>query len=279
MDSIWIIVVGGLVALNCSLVGNLLILRKSVMIGDALSHAVLPGMVMGYFYFGDTNLIGVLGGAALAGLVLVLSIEWLKKSPLLKEDSAIGLIYTVLFSIGVILVSVFASQVHLDQEHVLYGEIAYVPLDRWFMNGTDMGPRSFWLGLGLLAILILVLRFSFKGFNLTSFDPDFAASKGVRIKVWNYFLMILVTAVVVVSFENVGAVLVVAFLVAPGASALLISHRMKSIYTLSSAFALIIAIGGFFLADFTSTSISGSLAFFSGILFIFVWLIRKRVRA
>jgi len=263
MDSIWIIVVGGLVALNCSLVGNLLILRKSVMIGDALSHAVLPGMVMGYFYFGDTNLIGVLGGAALAGLVLVLSIEWLKKSPLLKEDSAIGLIYTVLFSIGVILVSVFASQVHLDQEHVLYGEIAYVPLDRWFMNGTDMGPRSFWLGLGLLAILILVL----------------AASKGVRIKVWNYFLMILVTAVVVVSFENVGAVLVVAFLVAPGASALLISHRMKSIYTLSSAFALIIAIGGFFLADFTSTSISGSMAFFSGILFIFVWLIRKRVRA
>ncbi len=278
MDSFWIIIVGALVALNCSLVGNLLILRKSVMIGDALSHAVLPGMVLGYLYFGETNLFAVLGGAALAGITLVVSTELLKKSSIIREDSATGLIYTTLFSIGVILVSVFASQVHLDQEHVLYGEIAYVPLDRFYFNGQDLGPRSFWLSIVLLGILALIFRFSFKGFNLTSFDPDFASSKGVRTRVWNYFLMILVTTVVVVSFENVGAILVVAFLVAPGASALLISHKMKSIYMLSSAFSLVIALGGFVLADFTRTSISGSMAFFSGILFIFVWFIRNRVR-
>jgi manganese/zinc/iron transport system permease protein len=277
-DSLWIILVGSLVAINCSLVGNFLILRKSVMLGDALSHAVLPGMVMGYFYFGENNLVGVLGGAALAGLILVVAIEWLKSSPIIKEDATIGLIYTALFSIGVILVSLFASQVHLDQEHVLYGEIAYVPLDRIYLGDSDIGPRSFWVSLALLGALILLLRLSFKGFNLTSFDPEFASSKGIRTRVWNYFLMVLVTAVVVVSFENVGAILVVAFLVAPGAIALLWSHRMSVIFVLSTTASVVIATGGFFLAEWSSSSVSGAMAFFSGILFIFAWSVRKLVK-
>ncbi len=279
MDAFWIILTGAIVAINCTLIGSFLVLRKTAMVGDALSHSVLPGMVLAYVILGNKNLIGILTASILSGFVLVLLIDFLQRSRNIREDAAIGLSYTALFSLGVILVSLFADQVHLDQEHVLYGEIAYLPLDVIFWGDSILGPRSFYISAGLLLVLTLFISRMYKGLMVTSFDPDFAESVGIKTRVWNYVLMALVSLTVVVSFENVGAILVVAFLITPAATAYLLTNRMGPLIAMSLLFAAVSSVGGYVLALVFDSSISGSMALFCGLMFLVVLTIQRIRRA
>ncbi|MEX2379241.1 MAG: metal ABC transporter permease, partial [Vicingaceae bacterium] len=155
MEALWIILTGAMIAISCGLLGSYLVLRKMAMVGDAISHAVLPGIVLAYLFSASRETLPMLIGAAAIGVLTTVMIELFYKKARLQVDASIGITFTWLFAIGIILISVFAGQVDLDQDCVLYGEIAYVPLDLWISgNGTNLGPRSLWISGGLLVFVL-----------------------------------------------------------------------------------------------------------------------------
>lgn len=271
MDDFWIILTGILVASSCAILGSFLLLRKMSMIGDAISHAVLPGIVLAYLVAQSRASIPMLIGAAVFGVFTTVLIEFLSKQGKMQSDASIGVSFTWLFALGVILITVFANKVDLDQDCVLYGEIAYVPLDVWIgKGGQNLGPVTVWiLGANLLIVLVF-LRIGYKGLVITSFDPVMATSLGISAGFWHYALMSAVSLTTVVSFESVGAILVVAFLVGPPAVAYLLTDKLKEMLILSVIAGVVAAIAGFYLAVFIDGSIAGAMATVIGIEFLLV---------
>jgi manganese/zinc/iron transport system permease protein len=273
MDDFWIILTGILVASSCALLGSFLLLRKMTMVGDAISHAVLPGIVLAYLVAQTRASVAMLIGAALFGVLTTILIEVLHKNGKLQIDASIGVSFTWLFAIGVILISFYAGQVDLDQDCVLYGEIAYVPLDVWLSeNGTNLGPVSVWLMGANLLIVLLFVGLGYKGLLLTSFDPVLAATLGISTAFWHYALMGAVSLTTVFAFESVGAILVVAFLVGPAATAYLLTEDLKKMLLLSVLCGVIGAVGGYWLAVWIDGSIAGAMAAVIGLEFMLVFL-------
>lgn len=273
MEAFWIITVGALIAVSCSLLGSFLILRKMAMVGDAISHAVLPGIVIAYLLSGTRDTLPMLIGAAILGVLTTVIIELFYKKARLQIDASIGITFTWLFAIGVILISLYAGQVDLDQDCVLYGEIAYVPLDLIITeDGLNWGPRTFWIAASLLCLLIVFIWQGYKGLFITTFNEEFAKTLGIGVAFWHYSLMGAVSLTTVVSFESVGAILVVAFLIVPPAAAYLITNQLKNMLLLSSIFGIISAIGGYYLALWIDGSIAGAMASVAGLLFLITWV-------
>jgi manganese/zinc/iron transport system permease protein len=264
---------GSLVATCCSLLGCYLILRRMAMVGDAISHAVLPGIVIAFLLTGSRDSVPMLIGAGLLGVLTTFLIEFFHRYARVQADAAIGVTFTWLFAIGIILISVFAGQVDLDQDCVLYGEIAYVPLDLWITEGgLSMGPRTVWT-LAVVTILIaLFIVIGYKELFLTTFDPAFAAAIGISTSLWYYLLMTAVSLTTVASFESVGAILVVAFLVAPPATAYLLTDNFKTMLVLSVLFGILASIAGYYLAVWLDGSIAGAIATVTGIEFLLALL-------
>jgi manganese/zinc/iron transport system permease protein len=269
MDTFWIILTGSLVAACCGMLGCFLLLRKMSMVGDAISHAVLPGIVIAYLITDSRASFPMLLGAAVFGVITTVLIEFLSKLGNLQEDAAIGVSFTWLFSIGVILISFFAGQVDLDQECVLYGEIAYVPLQTIILdNGIDLGPEAVWmLGFNLIVVLTVII-FGYKGLLITSFDNLLAASLGISTVFWHYLLMSLVSLTTVFSFESVGAIMVVAFLIGPPAIAYLFTDRLPNMLIIAVITGIISSITGYGLAVLINASVSGAMATMIGVQFV-----------
>ena len=268
MNAFWIITTGSLVAITCSLLGCYLILRKMAMIGDAISHAVLPGIVIAFLYTGQRDSMVMLFAAALTGVFTTLLIELIHKKGKLQTDASIGVTFTLLFAIGIIMISVFAGQVDLDQDCVLYGEIAYVPFDVWLLDsGINLGPRAIWVLGGVLLIIIAFITLGYKPLYATTFDPGFAFTIGISIPLWHYLLMSLVSITTVASFEIVGAILVIAFLVVPPATAYLLTDDFKKMLMISSGIGILTAGSGYYLAVAINGSIAGAMAVMAGIFF------------
>ena len=156
--------------------------------------------------------------------------------------------FTTLFAIGVVMITFWSDSVDLDQECVLYGEIAYVPFDVWMFHGQNMGPTALWASGILLLSILVYLFFGYKGLKMTSFNEDYAAVLGIGVGAWNLSLMSMVSLTTVVSFESVGAILVVALLVAPAATAYLLVEKLGAMLLLSAGFALIGSLGGYTLS-------------------------------
>ena len=274
MDAFWIILTGSLVAVACSLLGSFLVLRKMSMVGDAISHAVLPGLVIAYLLSGSRASFPMLIGAALFGILTTLLIELFQKHFKLQVDASIGVTFTALFAIGVIMISSLAGKIDLDQDCVLYGEIAYVPIDIWFTDsGLSLGPYSVWIiGTALLIVIAFVL-FGYKGLKITTFDENYAASLGISTAFWHYALMSMVSLTTVVSFEAVGAILVVAFFIIPAATAYLWTNQLKNMLLLSCLFGIVSAVLGYFLAAYINGSIAGAMATVAGSIFLVSFLI------
>ncbi len=264
----WIIVTAILAATSCGLIGAFLVLRQNAMLGDAISHSVLPGLVLAFIITSSNSVLPMLIGATVMGLLTAYLTELLSKSGLLYKDASIGIVFTFLFSVGVILLTLFAGDVHIDQDCVLYGEIAYTPWDRFIYASTDLGPRSVWvLGGVLLANIIFIVSF-FKQLKITSFDSEFAESVGISTKKWHYLLMTMVALTVVASFEAVGAILVVAMLIIPGAVAYLLTNNLIKMLFLTAVVGILSALGGFQGAVIFDSSIAGFMAVFGGIIFV-----------
>lgn len=212
-DAFWIILTGSLVAGTSAILGCFLILRKVSMVGDAISHAVLPGIVIAYLVSESRASFTMLLGAAVLGILATVLIELLSKKGKMQNDAAIGVSFTFLFAVGVILLSAFAGKVDLDQDCVLYGEIAFVSFEQ--LRGI---PYSIYILLPTFLIVLTGVLIGFKGLSVTTFDPAYAASIGISTAFWHYFLMAAVSLTTVVSFESVGAILVVSFLIVPAAT-------------------------------------------------------------
>ncbi|WP_276499505.1 metal ABC transporter permease [Pontibacter litorisediminis] len=273
MNAFWIILTGSLVATCCSLLGCYLILRRMAMVGDAISHAVLPGIVVAFLFTGSRETVPMLIGAGLLGVLTTFLIEFFHRYARVQADASIGVTFTWLFAIGIILISVFAGQVDLDQDCVLYGEIAYVPLDLWIIDGgLSLGPRTVWT-LGVVTLLIILfIVLGYKELFLTTFDPAYAAAVGISTSVWYYSLMTAVSLTTVASFESVGAILVVALLVAPPATAYLLTDNFKTMLLLSVVAGILASVGGYYLAVWIDGSIAGAIATVTGIEFMLAFL-------
>lgn len=245
------------------------------MIGDAISHAVLPGIVIAYFITQNRTGIPVLMGAAASGLIVTWFIQFFNRKVQLQMDASIGISYTFLFALGIILISYFGNNIDLDQECVLYGEIAYVPLDQVIISGNMLGPRQFWILLFNLVIVLASVFIAYRRLVLTSFDEGFATSAGVSVLVWQYYLMGGVSLTTVVSFESVGAILVIAFLVGPAATAYLLSERFERMLLIAVGAGISASILGYYLAVITNASIAGAIATVIGIQFMLAFAVYR----
>lgn len=266
----WVILTSILAASACALIGSFLVLRQNAMLGDAISHAVLPGLVIAFLVTSSRNVLPMIIGAGIMGLFTAFLIESLSRTGKLYRDAAMGIVFTFLFAVGVILVSVFAEQVDLDQECVLYGEIAYTPFDTFIVGGISYGPRAVWiLGGVLLANLMFIILF-FRQLKICSFDPALAIALGISERLWHYLLMLMVSLTVVAAFESVGAILVVAMLIIPGATAHLITSRLIPFLFVSVGVGILSALAGFFGASVYDASIAGFMAVAGGAIFAIV---------
>ncbi|MEE8105035.1 MAG: metal ABC transporter permease [Planctomycetota bacterium] len=270
-----IILTGVLAAAACALPGTFLVLRRMSLIGDAISHAVLPGIVLAVLITGELNSWPVLVGAGAVGLLTVFLIESLRNTRRVKEDAAIAIVFPALFALGVLMVAQFASQKHIDQECVLYGEIAYSRHDTIMMGAFEVARAPLVLGAVALFNLILILVF-YKELKVATFDPAHAAAIGLSPVIVHYVLMGSVSLTTVASFESVGAILVVAFLIVPAAAAHLWTDRLPVMLALAVLIGGAGAAGGYWLAADIGASIAGCMAVMMGVLFAFSWLAAPR---
>ena len=279
MDAVYIIVTATLFSISCGLLGAFLLLRRMAMVGDAIAHAVLPGIVIAFLISGSRDSVWMIPGAAILGVLTTFLIEFFHRRAGLQTDAAIGVSFTALFAVGIILISVFAGQIDLDQDCVLYGEIAYVPLDVWITeSGRILGPRALFIALGLLLLNLGFIALGYRHLLLTTFDPAFATVSGIAVGLWNYLLMGAVSFTTVAAFESVGAILVVALLVVPPATAYLLTHSLKRMLWLTVLFAFLSSAGGYGLAAALDGSIAGAIVTCAGILFALVWGIQVALR-
>jgi manganese/zinc/iron transport system permease protein len=273
MNDFYIIFTASLVAINCALMGSFLVMRRMVMIGDAISHAVLPGIFIAYYVSGSTASIPILIGAALSGILATLLIEWLTAKARLQSDAAIGISYTLLFAIGVVLISKFGANADLDQQCVLYGEIEYVSLWLQPIIGGLFLPQQTIILAVVCVVLIIAIAIGYRGLFLTTFDPNFAISTGVAVTFWHYFLMSGVSLTTVVSFESVGAILVIAFLSGPPAIAYLLTENFKKMLVLACLTGTACSAGGYYAAKWLNVSVAGSISTVIGVVFLIVFVI------
>lgn len=256
-----------LTAVSCGVPGMFLVLRRCSMLSDAITHTVLLGIVLAFFATGDLDSPLLLCGAALMGVVTVWMTETVAKTRLAAEDSAVGIVFPLLFSVAVILISRFAGAVHLDTDAVLLGELAFAPFQRMVVCGVDIGAKGIYTALGMLTINLLVVLIFYKELKLAAFEPVQAAILGFAPGLLHYGVMTLASLTAVSAFEAVGAVLVVAFMIGPPAAACQLTDDLGNAFWISAGLGAVSGIGGFWLAKGLDVSISGSMALVTGSLF------------
>ncbi len=271
-----IILTGVLTASACALVGSFLVLRRMSMVGDAISHTVLLGIVGVFALTGSRAAPLMVLGAGAVGLLTVVLIEAVHRTGRVREDAAIGLVFPALFAVGVIIVSRFPSGVHIDVQHVLYGEITFAPLRRLELFGREWGYESLWVLGGMTLANLLFVLLLYKELKLSTFDPGFAAALGFSPAIVHYALTAMVSATTVVAFDSVGAILVVAMLIVPPATAYLLTDRLATMVALAVACGAAAAVGGYYLARLIDGSIAGAMASVAGGLFALAFLASPR---
>lgn len=264
--------IAAVTAAACAIPGVFLVLRRMALMSDAISHAILLGIVLGFFVTGNVASPLLIAAAAATGVLTVTLVEMLNRTRLVKEDAAIGLVFPALFSLGVILISRYAGNVHLDVDAVLLGELAFAPFNRWVVGGVDLGPRTLWVMLAVLALgLAFVLAF-YKELKLTTFDAALAGALGFAPGLVHYAFMTLVSVTAVGAFDAVGSVLVVALMIAPPAAAYLLTDRLPRMIVLSVAIGVASALAGYWVSYLLDVSIAGSMATMTGVSFALAFL-------
>lgn len=274
---VWIFVMGFFVMAACGILGTFLVWRRMALVGDAISHSVLPGLVIAFLVSQGRETVPMFIGAVSAGIVTTVLIEVIHTKSRIKTDAALGIVFTTLFAIGVVLVSLYGENVDLDTDCVLYGEIEHVtlePLSSVF--GLFEAPASV-IRMGLVALLVLALVIVFyRPLVVSSFDPGLARSMGMNPAVTHHALMSMLAIVVVSAFEAVGAVLVIAMLIFPGTTASLLSDRLPTILGLTLLIALIGSFFGMHLALWLDVSTAGAISVVIFGLFLLAWALAPR---
>lgn len=251
--------------ISCALVGNYLILRRMALIGDAMSHSVLPGIVLA-FVIAHGSGGWVIAGAIVAGLLTTVLIEWLHKNTVIKQDVAIGVTFTTLFALGVVLINLLGDNLHIDADCVLYGQLEKAGTVQG-MAGANLWPS------GMVALITVVLiGLFYQQLLVTSFDPSLATSIGIPARWVHYGLMAWVSVVVVSAFEAVGSIMVVGMLILPGATGLLLSERLPRVLAISVIHAVLSAFLGFHFSLWLNGKLAAGMVVTGFGLFLLAWL-------
>jgi len=280
----WIVAIGALCAIACALPGSFLMLRQMSMMGDAISHAVLPGLALAFIITGARASLEMFIGAAVIGVLTAVFTQWISSWGRVDRGAAMGIVFTTLFAVGLILITRGAHHVDLDPSCVLFGSIELTPLDvvfDWTVGGVLLEvPRAF-VVVGLVACLngILVCVF-FRQFQITSFDPALASSLGISPGFYHYLLMVMVAVTTVAAFEAVGSILVIALLIVPPATGYLLSARLGPMLVISAVVGVVVAVVGHLVAiglphflPVPESSTSGMMAVTSGFLLLLAALL------
>jgi manganese/zinc/iron transport system permease protein len=272
---VWTMATAACCSVACGTIGCFLVLRRLSLLGDAIAHAILPGLAVAFLLSGTRDLAPMLAGAVVAGLLTAALSAGLQRWGGVEPAAAIGVVFTTLFALGVVLISLVARSVDLDPGCVLYGLLEFVPLDTVTVAGVPM-PRTFlWLA-GMMLVNLLAIGVFFRELRLVSFDPALAAAMGISVGLVHHGLLALVTATAVVSFEAVGSILVVIMLVAPGATAHLLAERLAVMVVIAAAVAASAAMLGCLAAIWLDTSVAGMIAMASMGIFAAATLVAPR---
>lgn len=244
-----------LVSLTCAVLGVYVVLRRMAFIGDALAHTVLPGLVIAYL-----NSWNLAGGALAAGLATALLIGWLSERQEIREDTAIGIVFTGMFALGILLMSTTRS--FRDFTHILFGNILGV-------TSTEL------LFIGAVASVVLILLALFhKELELTSVDPGYAAVIGLRVHWIRYLLLCLLALAVVSAIQAVGVVLTSALLVTPAAAASLLTQRLTPMMISAALIAIFSGVAGLYTSYYSSVSSGAAIVLVCTACFCIVWAAR-----
>lgn len=257
-DDLVIVLVAGLTATACGLLGPFLVLRRMALLSDAVSHAVLPGIVAVWLVGHTRAPLPVVAGAAAFAVLCVLGIDALRASGLVASDAAIALVFPALFSLGVLGITRYAEGIHLDLDSTIYGEIAFTPFDTATLGGVEL-PRA---GITLAVVVVLnvaLLALLWKELKATTFDPDFAATVRLRPVLLTRLLLVAVAVTAVAAFDAVGAILVVTMLIVPAATAYLLTERLAVMVGLAVGIGWVGAVAGQRIALALDSSIAGAM--------------------
>jgi len=304
----WIVIIGALCAASCALLGCFLVLRHMSMMGDAISHAVLPGLAAAFLLTESRASLAMFIGAAIVGVLTAVLVQWVHTFGKVDRGAAMGVVFTTLFAIGLIMIVRAADHVDLDPDCVLYGAVELAPMyttDGFSVNydsfdvlgmqapmlrlvesdwglGVSIPVASLTLSALLMVICVFILVF-YKELKITSFDPALASSLGINANVMHYALMALVAVTTVASFEIIGSILVIAMLIVPAAAAHLLTERLPMMLIISVVIAVLSAGLGHLAAigippmfGYTDTSTAGMMATIAGVLFVVVLFLAPR---
>ncbi|MBM3848323.1 MAG: metal ABC transporter permease, partial [Verrucomicrobia bacterium] len=247
--------------------------RRMALVGDAISHSILPGLALGFLLSQSRDSWVMFTGALAAAGLTVALIEVIHQKTRVKQDAAIGIAFSTLFAIGVLMVSLFADHVDLDQDCVLYGDLAHVGIAepvKW--GALTLGPPAV-IRMGIVALVVAGLcSLFYKELLASSFDPGLCASLGIKSRWVHHGLMCVLSITIVSAFEATGAILVIAMLIVPGATMLLITDRLERVLIGSVAHAALSALLGFHLALALECSVAAAMVLAGGGLFALAWL-------
>lgn len=272
---LWVIAVAVFAAVSCAVPGCFLVLRRMSLLGDAISHAILPGLAVAFIVSGSRDIWVMLAGALIAGVLTTVLTDALARFGRIAEDAAMGIVFTVMFAAGVLLITLAARRTDLDPGCVLYGMIEGTPLITTPLFGVEIPRAALMLGTVAISTIALVAVF-FRPLTIVSFDPALAASLAVPVRTVHYGLMVVVAVVAVACFEAVGSILVVAMFIAPAAAAHLLTDRLPRMIAISIALAIISAIAGYAGAVRYDSSVAGMMSVVAGLLFIGAVLLSPR---
>lgn len=268
MMLIEILFVAIMVALSCASLGIFLVLNEKTMVADAITHTVLLGIVLGFFITVDLDSPLLLIGATIVGVTTVWLIEGIKQVAHLHQDTAIGIVFPFLFSLAVILLTKYASHVHLDVDAVFMGQLGFTLFNRLTFLDFDLGPIAAWRSLLLTLINVGFIAYCYQELKIMSFDKKYAKTIGIPVTLINYILMTLVSLTAVGAFEAVGSILVVAFMVGPALTAYTWTSDLKMMCFFTLIFAISDTIIGASIAYYFNISYSGVIASVSGVVAI-----------
>ncbi len=251
------LIASSMVGITCGVLGCFIVLRNMALIGDALSHAILPGVVVAFMIVGYSTL-GFFVGASIAGLITAIGITWIQNNVKTKNDAAIGIVFTAMFSIGVMGISQISREdgVHLDVKDFLFGQILGI-------SNEDIYLTAF-VTVYVIISIIVFYRYLF----VSTFQSVIAETMGISVKVIHYFLMLLLSFAVVSSLQTVGVILVVAMLITPASTALLLSDRLNRVLVIAGLVGFLSAVIGMILADYFETTPGPAMAITAAMIYL-----------
>lgn len=274
-DDVMIVLIAGLLSTACALLGGFLVLRRQALLPDAVSHAVLPGIVLVFLLSGQRSTPLTILGATAFGVLCVLGFEWLRRTGVVASDAALALVFPALFSLGVLGIGEFASGAHIDLDAAIYGEITFAPLRTIELLGAAV-PRSL-LSTGIaVVVVVLFVVLLWRPLQASTFDPEFAELSGLRGRFVGRALLIVVAGVAVIAFDSVGAILVVTFFVVPAATAHLLTRRLAPMLVLAAAVGWASSAAGHRIAVAVNSSIAGTIGLASAACFVLALLLAPR---